>query len=444
MTEPAAPNLQATRREFLQSSVATAATLSLAPSVYAAGGDLIKVGLIGCGGRGIGAAEDVLRAARGVAIVAIGDYFDDHPERGTRVGRERLINLAKDDDEIKKLGNAVDLPPERCFHGLNAYKDVIDAGVDYVILATPPGFRPLHLQYAVKQKKHIFTEKPVAVDAPGYRSCLESYAQAREAGLGIAAGTQRRHKTGYLETMKRIHGGDIGEIVAGRCYWNGGDIWFRPRRRGQSDLDYQIQNWYHFLWLCGDHYVEQHVHNLDVVNWAIGKLPERCVGMGGRTRPCKDPREDGHIFNFFAVDFTYPCGVHVLSMARQIDRTAGNISEALVGSKGAAILINDRKYYEITGEKKWKFDPRLENRPYIQEHANLIESIRAGKPINELKNVADSSMVAVMGRMAAYTGREITWEMAVASKQELMPANLGPETKLEVAPVPLPGKTEFV
>ncbi|MER3416866.1 MAG: oxidoreductase [Gemmataceae bacterium] len=432
-----------TRREFLGTTATVVGALATAagglPAVHAAGSDVIRVGLIGCGGRGMGAAENVLQAARGVKIVALADYFKNDEGRGVEPCRQRLIRFAQEDQTVRELGNSVDIPPERCFTGLDAYKHVLNAGVDYVILATPPGFRPYHLQAAVEAGKHIFTEKPVCVDGPGARLCLQVYEKALEKKLGIAAGTQRRHQLGYIETIKRIHDGAIGRIVAARCYWNQGHIWFRPRQQGMSDLDYQIHNWYHFLWLSGDHIVEQHVHNLDVINWATGQRPERAVGMGGRVRPCKDPAEDGNIYNFFAVDYEYPHGLHVLSMCRQINNCEGNVSEALVGTQGTCqvnqFVINGKPVID-------RQQARRATNPYVQEHTDLIESIRAGKPINELKNVTESSLTVVMGRMAAYTGKAVTWEQALNSQQNLVPERI--TAAPPVTPVPVPGQTPLV
>src|SRR4051812_23730015 len=253
----------ATRRDFLKTTgvaagAALATHLSLAPNVHAAGSDTIKVGLVGCGGRGHGAAENVLQSSKGVEIVALGDYFGDKAQ----LLRKQLMATAGKDDHIRELGNKVNVPEDQCFSGLDAYEKVINApGVNYVILATSPGFRPTHLQAAVAAGKNVFTEKPVGVDGPGLRKVLEVYDEANKKKLGIGAGTQRRHQAGYIDTIKRIHDGEIGDIVGGRCYWNQGDIWFHPRRPGQTDLDYQIYNWYHFVWLCGDHICEQHVHN---------------------------------------------------------------------------------------------------------------------------------------------------------------------------------------
>jgi len=446
-------NNQTSRRQFLKTSAAAAtATLLATGGVRAAGSDSIKVGLIGCGGRGKGAAENVLHAAKGVEVIAIGDYFEKDEDRGIEPARDFLLSL-NNNARIKELGNKIDLPKDRCHVGLDAYEKVIATpGVNYVILATSPGFRPLHITAAVAAGKNVFTEKPVGVDGPGIRRVLEAEEVSRVKKLGIGAGTQRRHQTGYRETMKRIHDGAIGDIVNARCYWNGGAIWFRDRREGMTDLDYQIHNWYHFGWLCGDHIVEQHVHNIDVVQWALGnKHPLRALGMGGRVRPYKNPNVDGNIYNYFAVDFEYPNNVHVLSMCRQVNGSDGStdprhvsgISEALVGTRGMCATA-DRREYRITGDKTWTFSPDEDNAPYVQEHTDLIASIRKGEPINELKNVAESTLAAIMGRMAAYTGKAVTWERALGSKLDTMPEKLARDMKIEAAPLAVPGKTPLI
>ncbi len=440
MTERTKESTLATRRDFLKATTAVAAGVSLAglaAHVHAADNDVIKVGLIGCGSRGTGAADDVLHSAKNVHIVALGDVFEDRMNGC----RDTLIKAGNSED-VKKLDNKVDLPRDRCFVGLDAFEKVIASGANYIILATPPGFRPLHLQAAVAAGKNIFTEKPVGVDGPGIRKVLEAYEEAKKKNLAIVAGTQRRHQQAYLETVKQIQDGAIGDIVAGRCYWNQGNIWFNERKPNTADLVYQLRNWYHFGWLCGDHIVEQHVHNLDVINWALGQHPVAALGMGGRVRPYNDPNTDGNIYNFFAVDYEYPKGVHVLSQCRQIDGADGNmkgasgVSEALAGTKGhsqvGSFTINDKKVASGKG-----------GAPYVQEHTDLIESIRAGKPLNELKNVAESTLTAILGRMSAYTGKALTWEQMLNSKLDTMPANLAWDMSLPPAPLAVPGKTKF-
>jgi predicted dehydrogenase len=431
---------QTDRRDFLKASTAAAgaalATGLFATGVHAAGNDEIKVGIIGTGGRGTQAGENVLDAAKNVTIVALGDAFQDRAEGATR----RLQKYAGR-QQVKNLGNKVDVNG-RTYVGLDAYKKVLDTpGLNYVILATPPGFRPLHLQAAVEAGKHIFTEKPVAVDGPGIRKVFQAYQDAKKKNLAIAAGTQRRHQLAYQETMKKLHDGALGDLVGGCCYWNQNILWKVDREKDMTDLVWQMRNWYNFVWLCGDHIVEQHVHNIDVLNWALLAHPVKAVGMGYRTRT--DPRY-GHIYDFFSVDFEYPKGIHVHSMCRQISGCANSVSEFVQGAKGQCRLTDHEDRQFIDGKKViTKAQLAKARNPYVQEHMDLIESIRKGEPINELKNVAESTLSAILGRMSAYTGQAITWEQALASRQNTMPENLDWNMKLDVPPVPVPGKTKF-
>jgi predicted dehydrogenase len=440
MNTPQGDGIQTTRRDFLKASAlagtALAGNLSLLANVHAAGSDTIKVGLIGCGGRGTGASDNVLHSAPNVKLMAMGDAFKDRLEES----RNRLRELATD-PRVKELGNNVDVPDDRCFVGLDAYEKVLGSGIDYVILATPPGFRPIHLQAAVAAGKNIFTEKPVGTDGPGIRKVLAAYEDAQKKGLHIVAGTQRRHQAGYLETIERLHHGAIGDVTSGRCYWNQGAIWAHSRQPGWSDLEYQLRNWYHFTWLCGDCIVEQHVHNLDVINWVLGHHPLSAVGMGGRQ--VETAPEYGQSYDHFAVDYEYPNGVHVLSMARQIPNCENSVSEAVAGTRGFS-QVNE---YRITGHKGqpiWHRHRSEEVDPYVQEHTDLINHIRNNKPINELKNVAQSTLTAIMGRMSAYTGKKVPWDRALHSQEELMPTNLAWDMSLPVGPVAMPGKTPLV
>jgi predicted dehydrogenase len=435
-------NSQATRRDFLKATAvagtAMAAGLGRVYGAHTDGSDTIRVGLIGCGGRGKGAAENVLHAAPGVKVVALADVFD----KRVHECREHLADFARDNDLVKKHGNSVDLPSDRCFTGLDAYEKVLNCGVDYVILATPPGFRPQHLEAAVAAGKNIFTEKPVAVDGPGIRKVLTAYDQALEKKLAIVAGTQRRHQYGYLETMKRIKDGAIGELVGGRGYWMQGILWKRKREPEMSDVAYQIHNWYGFPWLSGDHIVEQHVHNLDVLNWAFGTHPVRAVGMGFRTRTDEGY---GNIYDFFSVDFEFPNHVHALSMCRQISNCENGVAEYLVGTKGRCHTEADKHLFMINDDHVVSREQSKEStNPYVQEHTDLIASIRAGKPLNELKTVAESTLTAIMGRMSAYTGKPVTWDDALYSKDSLVPDNLDWNGTVAVRPVAIPGKTPLL
>ena len=415
-----------TRRDFLKTAttaaLATAASHSFTAAAPRTGSDAIRIGLVGCGGRGAGAVDDAISSSQGVTLVAMGDLFPDR----LKEARTRL----KD-----KFGAAIDVPDDRAFAGFDAYKRVVASDVNYVILATPPGFRPAHLAAAVAAGRHVFTEKPVGVDGPGIRTVLEVYEQAKAKGLGIAAGTQRRHQTGYVETMKRIHDGGIGRIVSARCYWNQGFLWKKDREPSWTDAEWQIRNWLYFTWLSGDHIVEQHVHNIDVVNWAMQAHPVRALALGGRQ--VRTGTDFGHIYDHFAVDYEYADGTPLMSMCRQIGGCDNSVSESLAGEKGACQVDK----YTITGAKAWKYGEK-DNRPYVQEHADFIASIRKGSPYNELKTVAESTLTAIMGRMSAYTGKAVTWEQALNSRETLMPANLtfGP---LPTPPVPTPGQTSL-
>lgn len=431
--------LRSSRRDFLKNSTAAlvggtvVARFGNVPAVHAAGSDMIKVGLIGCGQRGTGAAKDVLSSAHGVKLVAMGDVFKDHLDKSLGI----LSKLLETDETIRQLGNSVDVPQDRQFAGFGAFEKVLASDVNYVILATPPGFRPWHLKASIAAGKNIFTEKPVAVDGSGVRMVMEAYEESKAKGLGIGAGTQRRHQTGYVETLNRVHDGAIGEIASARVYWDQGPIWVHPKQDGWNDMEWQLRNWYYFTWLCGDHIVEQHVHNLDVANWAMGAHPIKAVGHGGR-QVRTDPVY-GNIYDHFAIDYEYPNDVHVASYCRQIPNCANGVSEALAGTKGFC-QVNK---YTITGEKSWRYTGK-NNLPYVQEHTDLIASIRAGKPYNELKQVAESTLTAIMGRMAAYTGQEVTWEQALNSAENLMPSKLEWDGPLAVAPVAMPGQTKLV
>lgn len=418
-----------TRRDFLKTTTTAALASAMAPAAgafagqRASGSDAIRIGVIGCGGRGTGAVEDAINSSPGVTLVAMGDVFPDR----LASSRTRLI---------EKFGKAIEVTPDRSFTGLDAYQKVIASDANYIILATPPGFRPAHLAAAVSAGKNIFTEKPVAVDGPGIRAVLEVYETARAKGLGIATGTQRRHQTGYIETMKRLHDGAIGDIVSARCYWNQGFLWKKDREPAWSDAEWQLRNWLYFTWLSGDHIVEQHVHNIDAVNWAMQAHPVRANGMGGRQ--VRTGPDYGHIFDHFAIDYEYANGATLASQCRQIEGCDKSVSEALIGTRGSSQVDK----YTIAGPRPWKFEAQ-DNRPYVQEHTDFIASLRAGQPYNELKTTAESTLTAIMGRMSAYTGKVVTWEQALNSKEQLMPAGLtlGP---LPTPPVPVPGQTPLL
>lgn len=414
------------RRDFIKAGAAAAAVSLLPTAVHAAGNDVIKVGLIGCGGRGTGAAKNILEADKSVHIHAVGDAFQERADG--------CLNSLTNDSTLKKIaGDRINVG-ERKFAGLDAYQKVIDSGADLIILATPPGFRPMHLEAAINAGKNIFTEKPVAVDAAGIRKVLALAKVAKEKGLAVAAGTQRRHQAGYIETINQIQGGKIGKVVSARCAWNGQGIWFHPRRPGEADAAYQLRNWYHFLWLCGDHIVEQHVHNLDVINWVMNAHPVKAVGFGGRSpgntsRPSGDPKEVGQIWDHFAVEYEYPNGVPLYSYCAHLPGIKSDVSETVYGSAGSsrvnAYVVNKTKVFD-----------KDETNPYVQEHIDLIQSIRAGKPINELQQVAESTFTAILGREAAYTGNEVRWDDFLKSGESTMPEGLTLASSISVSPAP--------
>jgi predicted dehydrogenase len=418
-----------TRRDFVVGS--SAAVLASGARILKASPG-IRVGLIGCGGRGTGAAIDCVTASSDVVVTALGDLFPDMLE----ASRKRLS------EKLPKQSFAV--TPDSCFTGFDAYRKVLSTSVDMVILAAPPFFRPSHLQAAVDAGKHVFMEKPVAVDPAGVRSVIASSDSAGLKGLSIVAGTQRRHQAHYLEVMKRIHDGAIGEIVAGQCYWNMGGLWLERASQNWSnrtskkwsDMEWQIRNWLFTAWCSGDHIVEQHVHNLDVMNWAIGSHPVKCTGMGGRAART-DPMF-GNIFDHFAVEYEYPNGVRILSMCRQTPGAAENVSERVIGTRGSSYTDASDGY--IKGDRPYS-SPNPSRNPYVQEHADLVESIKSGKPLNEGRQVAESTLTAIMGRMSAYTGRALSWDWVMkASGLDLTP----PHQEWRALPpleVAVPGRT---
>lgn len=420
------------RRGFLKASAAASSALAVSQmtaQAFHGGNDLIRVGLVGCGGRGSGAVEQNLRADNNCKLVAVGDAFRDRAEG--------VVNgLRNHRDE--SLRNKVDVPADRIFVGLDAYRNVID-NCDLVILATPPGFRPMMIDAAVRARKHLFTEKPVAVDAPGVRTVLTAFETANTNNLCAVAGTQRRYQNAYLDSMRQIQDGALGTITSARCAWNQGSLWHRAREQNQTDVAWQLRNWLYFTWLSGDHICEQHIHNIDVINWALGNShPVKAVGLGGRQ--VRTGPEFGHIFDHFAIDFEYPNNVHVHSTCRQQEGCANDVNEYIVGTRGAW----SSRGFAITGERPWSVprDRRSDN-PYQEEHNALYRAIRAGNRLNDLKNVAESTMTAIMGRMACYTGREITWDQALNSTQNLVPANLTWDTPMPVPPVAMPGRTQL-
>lgn len=417
------------RRDFCKTAAAAsiAAVMPGSLGVFAQGSDAIKVGVIGCGGRGTGAALDCLTADPAVEIVALGDLVPDRLQ-------SCLTRLTD------KFPGRVKVPSNRQFTGFDNYLGVCSVpDVNLVVTAAPPGFRPIHLKAIVGAGKHVFLEKPVAVDPVGIRSVIASSELAAQKGLAIVAGTQRRHQASYVEMLKRIHDGQIGEIVAAQVYWNQDDLWVRKQEPGMSDMEWQCRNWLYFSWLSGDHIVEQHVHNIDVALWAVGALPRNVVAMGGRQ--ARVAPEFGNIYDHFAVEYEFASGVRVSSYCRQTKGAANRVEERIVGTKGVARAVAGGEV-TILGDKPWKFEGQ-ETNPYVQEHIDLITSIRAGRPLNEGRRIAESTMCAIVGRMSAYTGRAMSWDWAMkTSTLDLSPAKyaFGPNP---VHPVAIPGTTEL-
>jgi predicted dehydrogenase len=418
----------ASRRDFLAASTAAVAGAALAslPALHAAGNDVLRVGLVGCGGRGSGAVEQALKADPNVRLTALGDVFPDK--------LQPCLSRLKDNKAFAgKLADKVQL-----FSGFDAYKDVI-ANCDVVLLCTPPHFRPMQLKAAVEAGRHAFVEKPVAVDAPGVRAVMETCRDAKKKNLAIVSGLCYRYEHAKRETMKRVHDGAVGDIVALHCAYNTNGLWHKDRQPGWSDLEWQLRNWLYFTWLSGDHIVEQHIHSLDKMAWAMkDEPPVKASGTGGRQ--VRTGAEFGHIFDHHAVVFEYKSGVKLFSFCRQQDNTDVEVNDYILGTLGTCTV----QQHVITGKNAWKH-PRADKKNddmYQNEHDELFASIREGKPINNGEYMCQSTLMAIMGRMATYSGKVITWEMALNSKEDLSPK----EYKfgdLPTPPVPMPGVTKF-
>ena len=386
------------RREFLKSSTLVAASAAAAvsfPSVLnAQSSQPIRAAVVGLGGRGSGASRDFTEAVKATGvdgkIIAVADLFPEAARKGAET---------------------CSVSDDKCFSGFDAYEKAIAVpDVNYVILATPPGFRAVQFKAAVAAGKNVFMEKPVAMDGPGYRVVCEAAEQSKQKGLKVAAGTQRRHQDGYIETIKRIQGGEIGDVVALRAYWvNGGPIWHRGDQ-GETELERQIRNWYHYIWLSGDHICEQHVHNLDVCNWIMGGHPVKCWGMGARQQLGD---KSGEIWDNFAIEYEYPNGVRMYSYCGQIKRDWSSVSEGVLASKGTS---DPGGRIQPKGGQTWRYRRQgAEVSPYVQEHIDLINAIVKGTDLNEAKQVADSTLTAIMGREAAYSGAGVEWDQVANS-----------------------------
>jgi predicted dehydrogenase len=426
----AAKMSQLSRREFIKTSSAAGVATVLWGSgrIFAAGSDRIRVGLVGCGSRGTYDTTNCINSSDNVELVAMGDLFKDRLYGS-------LANLKKN------AGDKVKVTKDTCFEGFDAYKNVLACDIDLVMLTEPPHFRPQHLKAAVEAGKHVFMEKPVAVDPVGVRSVIATSQLADTKGLTIVAGTQMRRIAHIVEIMKRIHNGDIGQILGGQCCRMGGGMmnWGPERHQRWSDMEWQIRNWYFYTWLSGDFIVEQHVHNLDIMNWALGSHPVKCIGLGGRQ--VRTGAKYGNIFDHVAVEYEYPNGVRISYMGCQIDGVSVRNDQRLAGTKGSAYI--DFANAIIEGQNPFKYDKPVPN-PCITQHADQIAAIREAKPLNEGKRIAKSTLTTIMGRMSAYTGRALKWDWAMnASKLDLRPPKYE-FSDLPVRPVTIPGKTELI
>ncbi|HBH53286.1 MAG TPA: oxidoreductase [Planctomycetaceae bacterium] len=422
----------ASRRDFLKtSSVAAggvlAGSLAIAPRAFAAGNDTLKVGLVGCGGRGTGAAAQALNADPNVRLVAMGDAFADRLEGS-------LASLKE-----SGLGEKVAVDSDHKFVGINAYKQVIDSGIDVVLLTAPPHFRPAHLAYAVEKGKHIFAEKPVAVDAPGVRQVFAVSNQAKEKKLCLVSGLCWRYDYGMRATFDQIRSGAVGDITGIQATYHTSTLKKFPRQPGWSDLEFQLRNWQHMVWLGGDHNVEQHIHSLDKVQWAMGdEVPVQCTGSGGRQ--ARTGPESGNAWDHFSVVYEYANGVKAFTSCRQIDGCSNDVSDHVFGTKGTCDIFAHS--VKVGGKTAWKFKGQKGDM-YQTEHNELFAAIRKGEPINNGDYMTKSTMMAIMGRMSAYTGKTLTWEQALNSKENLTPASYD-WGKLPEPVVAIPGVTQFV
>jgi myo-inositol 2-dehydrogenase / D-chiro-inositol 1-dehydrogenase len=419
---------------------ATGGGTAAAPAAYAGGSDTLKLAVVGCGGRGKGAATQAMKADKGVVLVAVADAFPDQAQQCAKT-----LSRIFGNDRVK-------VTPETTFAGFDAFQKAIDMA-DVVILATPPGFRPEHFEYAMNNNKHVFMEKPVATDAYGIRRVLKAAREADSRKLNVVVGLQRRYQPCYLETLKHYQDGAVGEIVSGQVYWNSSGVWVRERQPGQTEMEYQMRNWYYFNWLCGDHILEQHIHNIDVANWFIGALPASAQGMGGRQ--VRDGKDHGEIYDHHFVEFTYPDGQVISSQCRHQPGCVNMVEERFQTTGGSIYTSggNDGIVTARGGEKIYKHSGLFDSSPYQTEHDELFASIRSGGHINDAQVGAEASMTAIMGRMATYSGKRIDWDEALASNHRLVPdsSKLDWDSNPPVMPledggyaIPTPGKARVL
>lgn len=439
------------RRTFVKKTSFLAGSAAIVPSMLSAkahidGADVIKVGLIGCGGRGTGAIVQALQSGQNVQLVAMADAFEDRlNDCYKRISDKEFKDWSS--GEAVNISDRIAVSPEHRFVGFDAYQKVLPL-VDVVILATPPGFRPMHFEAAVKADKHIFMEKPLAVDAPGIRQVLAAAELAKEKKLNVVVGLQRHYQKIYQEWVDMLQNGVIGDIVASRVYWNGGGVWVRPREASMTEMEYQMRNWYYFNWLCGDHINEQHIHNLDVGNWVKQAYPVKAHGMGGRL--VRTGKEHGEIFDHHTVEYEYADGSHMFSQCRHMPNTAFKVSEAFTGTNGSAPepgVIQTKSGYRVM-----RYNDKKDPNPYQVEHDLLFKAIAKGEyKFADAENGAKSTMTAIMGRMATYSGQIIEWDTAMNSEMDLSPEKYDFAAKPPILPdanglypVAVPGETKVI
>jgi predicted dehydrogenase len=436
------------RRKFItQSSILAGGLLAmpyLSKANYFSGADdVIKVAVVGCGGRGTGAAVQALQSRQNVKIVALADAFQDR--------LDRCLKTLKDESNYDREGTDIDIektvqvPPENRFVGFDAYKKAI-ALADVVILATPPGFRPIHFEECIAKGKHVFMEKPVATDPAGVKKVLESAAIAKQKKLNVVVGLQRHYQNSYLELFKRKD--LIGDVVSAQAWWNNDGVWVNKRQPGQTEMEYQMRNWYYFTWLCGDHILEQHIHNIDVVNWFKGGYPVKAQGMGGRE--VRKGKDYGEIFDHHFVEFEYADGSVMNSQCRHIPHTMSKVDELLVGTKGK-IQCGAGRISSLQGKELYQFDRKKENNPYQQEHDDLFATIAKGEfKFADAENGAHSTLTAILGRMSTYSGQVLSYDKVLNSGISIMPKEFSFTAQPPVLPdsegiyaAAIPGVTKY-
>lgn len=416
-----------TRREMIKASAGAAALASIAPMAYAQAGPTLKVGLIGCGGRGTGAASDISRAAEGIEITALADLYPEQLDKSFQTLQKRTPNTLK-------------VTKDTMFHGLDAYEKAIASDVDIVLLCTPPHFRPMHAEAAINAGKHVFAEKPIAVDTAGVRRFIAAGKKAKEKGLGVLAGTQRRHADNYVPAVQAIHDGTIGKITGGSMFFcRGGGRTPKPRREGESDMNWMLRNWWWFSWMSGGMIGQLVIHQIDIMHWIMGGPCKSAYGFGGR-EVYKEPVY-GNIFDHFSVMYEFPGGEQFQAHTRQCPGSDGNIGDNFLGAKGRLVNASNRSVLVDWNNKPIQMFKR-DKSPFVLEHTDFVNSIRAGEPLNEAQNVAESTLMAIMGQVSAWTGKKVDFDwMMNESQMDLTPASYD---EGEIPPVPIPGKTQLV